>query len=120
DELGLPPLWGRAINAPDSPVRGKGNLVTVLGHRFFSRTFGNDANVIGKTLKTEGVELVVIGVMPQGFLGLQADAGTDFYVPNYSLTPMRPECRGASRVERPLARTGGGSDAIDARNRGAQ
>ncbi len=91
DVLGVPPLWGRAINAADSPVRGKGNLVTVLGHRFYSRTFGNDPNVIGKTVKTEGVELMVIGVMPQGFVGLQADAGTDFYVPNYSVTPMRAD-----------------------------
>ena len=44
-----------------------------------------------KTIKMEGVELTVIGVMPSGFGGLQADVGIDLYVPNYTITPMRPE-----------------------------
>jgi len=91
DVLGVPPLWGRTIGPEDSPVRGRGSLVTVLGHRFWSRTFGNDPTAIGKTVRTEGVELTVIGVMPPGFVGLQADSGTDFYVPNYSVTPMRQD-----------------------------
>jgi predicted permease len=91
DVLGVQPLLGRTIGPADAPVRGRGSLVTVLGHRFWSRTFGNDPTVIGKTIRTEGVELTVVGVMPLGFVGLQADAGTDFYVPNYSVTPMRQD-----------------------------
>lgn len=91
DVLGVQPLWGRTLGPADAPVRGRGSLVAVLGHRFWSRTFGNDPGAIGKTIRSEGVELTVIGVMPQGFVGLQADAGTDFYVPNYSVTPMRQD-----------------------------
>jgi predicted permease len=91
DVFGVAPLLGRTIGADDAPMRGKGQLVTVLGYRFWTRMFGGDPNVIGKTIRTEGVELSVIGVMPAGFGGLQADAGTDFFVPNYSVTPMRPD-----------------------------
>jgi predicted permease len=89
--LGVQPLWGRTIGPADAPVRGRGSLVAVLGHRFWSRTFGNDPGAIGKTIRSEGVELTVIGVMPQGFVGLQTDSGTDFYVPNYSVTPVRQD-----------------------------
>ena len=91
DVFGVQPLWGRTLGPADAPVRGRGGLVTVLGHRFWSRTFGNDPNAIGKTIQSEGVDLTVVGVMPEGFVGLQADSGTDFFVPNYSVTPYRTD-----------------------------
>jgi putative ABC transport system permease protein len=91
DVFGVQPLWGRTIGPADAPVRGRGNPVTVISHRFWSRTFGTDPNAIGKTIRSEGVDLTVVGVMPEGFVGLQADASTDFFVPNYTVTPMRTD-----------------------------
>lgn len=91
DVFGVKPLWGRTLGPADAPVRGRGGLVTVLGYRFWSRTFGSDPNAVGKTIQSEGVDLTVVGVMPEGFVGLQADSGTDFFVPNYSVTPLRTD-----------------------------
>lgn len=89
--FGVPPMLGRTIGADDAPMFAKGNMVAVIGHRFWSRMFGGDPNAVGKTIKMEGAEITVIGVMPPGFGGLQADVGTDIYFPNYTVTPMRPE-----------------------------
>jgi predicted permease len=91
DVFGVRPMWGRTIRSDDAPTDGKGSLVAVIGHRFWMRAFNGDPAAVGKTIRSEGVELTIIGVMPPGFVGLQADAGTDFYVPNYSVTPRRPE-----------------------------
>jgi predicted permease len=91
DVFGIQPLLGRTITADDAPMFAPGKMVAVIGHRFWSRMFGGDRAAIGKTIKMEGAELTVIGVMPPGFGGLQADVGTDIYVPNYTITPMRPD-----------------------------
>ena len=99
ETFGVNPLFGRAITEEDSPIRARGNMVTVLGHRFWMRMFGGDPGAIGKTIWMEGVELTIIGVMPPGFNGLQADTAIDIWAPNYTITPMRPERpAGASEI----------------------
>jgi predicted permease len=89
--FGVQPLLGRTIADEDAPISARGQMVTVISHRFWTRMFGADPNAIGKTIRMEGVELTVIGVMPPGFGGIQADSAVDFFVPNYTVTPMRPE-----------------------------
>jgi predicted permease len=89
--FGVPPLYGRVITPEDAPYEQRGNLVAVIGHRFWARMFGGDPGAIGQTIRMEGVELTVIGVMPERFVGLQADSGTDIYVPNYTISPRRPD-----------------------------
>ena len=97
--FGVAPILGRVIDEADSPIDDTGSLVTVIGHGFWSRAFGADPNVIGRTVRMEGVELSVIGVMPRGFGGLQADGGIDVFVPNYTVRPRLPERpSGASHV----------------------
>ena len=89
--FGVAPLYGRAIAPEDAPYEQRGNPVAVIGHRFWTRMFGADPGAIGKTIRMEGIELTVIGVMPASFVGLQADSGTDIYAPNYTITPRRPD-----------------------------
>lgn len=70
--FGVNPMLGRAITDDEAPIAARDQLVAVIGHRFWTRMFGADPNVIGKTIRMEGVEPTVIGVMPAGFGGLQA------------------------------------------------
>ncbi|MDQ1468766.1 MAG: putative transport system permease protein, partial [Bryobacterales bacterium] len=54
--------------------------VTVIGDRLWKRRFKSDPNVLGKTLRMDGVETTIIGVMPPGF-GLFDSEDPDFFIP---------------------------------------
>jgi putative ABC transport system permease protein len=47
-----------AIGAPD---------VVVISHQLWTRRFGSDGNVIGRTITLDGRPRRIVGVMPQGF-----------------------------------------------------
>ena len=63
--LGVSPFMGRGFLA--SEERQGGPLVVVLGHGMWQRRFGADPQMVGRTLKFEGRDYQVIGVMPRGF-----------------------------------------------------
>jgi predicted permease len=89
--FGVPPILGRTITNADAPIDAPGSPVTVISHGFWTRAFGADPNVIGKTMRIDGVQLTVIGVMPPRFGGLRPDGGMDAFVPNYTVVPRRPD-----------------------------
>src|ERR1700682_653903 len=62
--LGIQPILGRAFSPnEDEP----GNRVVVLSHGLWQRRFGGDPAIIGKSLRLNGEQFQVIGVMPAGF-----------------------------------------------------
>jgi putative ABC transport system permease protein len=63
--LGVEPAAGRTITFDDDKPGGP--FVAVLGHEVKQRLFGDDANVIGRSLNLSGNSYTVIGVMPAGF-----------------------------------------------------
>jgi predicted permease len=75
DVMGVPVLLGRPPAAADA--RPEAPPVAILGYRFWQRQFGGDPTVIGRTLRLEGVQRVVIGVMPRRFMW----RGADVYLP---------------------------------------
>ena len=89
--FGVNPVLGRVITDDDAPLTRAGNRVAVIGYPFWTRMFNRDANVLGKTIRMDGIALEIIGVMPRDFVGIQADFGIDVYFPNYTVTPMRPD-----------------------------
>ncbi len=63
--LGAQPLLGRDFVADDDqPGHEK---VVIISEGLWRRRFGADANVLGKTLKLDGEDFVVVGVMPAAF-----------------------------------------------------
>lgn len=79
--FGVTPILGRPILETDAPILRPGNRVAVIGHRFWTRMFGADPSAVGRTIRVDGVELTVIGVLPLGFGGLHVDSGVDVFVP---------------------------------------
>jgi len=75
DVMGVPPLLGRTTSAADA--RAGAPPVAVLGYRYWQRQLGGDAAVIGRTLRLEGEQREVIGVMPRRFMW----RGADVYLP---------------------------------------
>jgi predicted permease len=67
----MPPLLGRTFgDAEDAPGREQ---VVVLSHRLWSRRFGADPGVVGRTIRLNGRPYAVLGVMPAAF-DLTADS----------------------------------------------
>jgi predicted permease len=55
---------GRTFNAEDNPP---GHRVVVVSHGLWVRSFGGDRRVIGKSITLNGLNYVVVGVMPPDF-----------------------------------------------------
>lgn len=64
-QLGVAPVLGRSFASREGLPGGP--PVIVLGHGLWASTFGGDANVLGRTVRLDDVDHVVIGVMPPEF-----------------------------------------------------
>jgi predicted permease len=63
--LGVQPFLGRTF-LPEEEVRGKDHEV-VLSYGLWQRRYGADRALVGKTIKVDGEDLTVVGVMPRDF-----------------------------------------------------
>jgi predicted permease len=64
--LGRTPATGRALTVADQ-ASGAPDVV-VIGHDLWTSRFAADPEIVGRTLRVEGVPHTVVGVMPAGFL----------------------------------------------------
>jgi predicted permease len=63
--LGVQPLLGRNISAEEEqPGRDR---VMIISYALWQRRFGGDQEILGQTIKVDGVPRTVIGIMPEGF-----------------------------------------------------
>jgi len=63
--IGLAPLIGRVFTEDED--RPGGAPVVVLGQTLWERTFAGDPGVLGRVLRLDGRDCMVIGVMPRDF-----------------------------------------------------
>lgn len=63
--LSVRPMFGRDFEAKDDTPDNA--MVVILSHGFWTRRFGQDRNVIGRTINLSGLTRTVIGVMPPSF-----------------------------------------------------
>jgi predicted permease len=87
------PFMGRALTAADDDRAG-GNPVLVLSDKGWRRHFNRDPNVIGRTVLVTGAPYEIVGVMPEGFRGLEVIA-PDFWAPLARVADFKPKVRGA-------------------------
>ena len=90
--VGVPSVMGRALT-PSDEERSGGNAVMVLSDKGWTRRFDRDPNVLGRTVVVNGLPFEIIGVMPEGFRGLEVSA-PDFWAPLSLLAQFRPADRG--------------------------
>ena len=76
--LGVSPLFGRTIGNDEFST---GELVVVISARLWRSGFGAAQDVLGRTLKVEGVPLTIIGVMPPAFSSVGVEQIPDVIVP---------------------------------------
>jgi predicted permease len=86
------PVMGRALTPADDERTG-GNPVVVLSHKGWNRRFNRDPNVVGRTVLVHDAPFEIIGVMPEGFRGLEV-GGPDLWAPLSQLAAFEPKYRG--------------------------
>ena len=96
-EWGLEAFAGRLIR-PEDDRRGAAR-VALLSHGFWSRQFGADRNVVGRTLRLDGQPYLVVGVLAPAI-----EIGTLSEIDVW--TPLTPEADPTDRVVRTLLVTG--------------
>jgi putative ABC transport system permease protein len=85
--LGVTPMLGRTFTAEEARLSSASARVALIGHRFWQRVFGADPNVVRRTIRTEGVEVRILGVLPESYGGLQVDGSVDIVAPFGGIMP---------------------------------
>jgi putative ABC transport system permease protein len=65
ETLGKPVMLGRVFGDREATVGGERTVI--LGHGLWTRRFGGDRTIVGRTISLNGVPYEVLGVMPQAF-----------------------------------------------------
>jgi putative ABC transport system permease protein len=78
DVLGVSPQVGRLFDAQETASPSSSTLA-LLSYGVWTRRFGSDPSVIGRTLGLNGISHTIVGVMPPGFHGLTGRA--DVWLP---------------------------------------
>lgn len=81
DLLGLKAALGRTFRADEYATIGSAPVL-VLSHNFWTTRLAADPAVIGRTYTVNGHGFTVIGVMPQGFRGLNTFNNPSFWAPS--------------------------------------
>jgi putative ABC transport system permease protein len=63
--LGVQPLYGRWFLPEDEA--GDGTAAVILSHALWQQRFGADPKCIGRTIRLDGRDHTIVGVMPEGF-----------------------------------------------------
>jgi len=90
--LGVHAVRGRTL-LPSDDEAGARHPVVVLSHRAWARKLNGDPQVVGRHLTINGAAHEIVGVMPEGFRGLEVSAG-DYWAPLSMLAEHRPSDRG--------------------------
>jgi predicted permease len=64
--LGVSPLLGRTVSAEED--RFAGSAIAVISYGLWQRQYGGSTDVIGKSIRLDGEDHEIIGVMPRGFM----------------------------------------------------
>ena len=67
------PIAGRLFE--DSDERGDAHLVALLSEPFWRTHFNADPNVVGRTLRVDGIHTEILGVLPASFAFPRSDVG---------------------------------------------
>jgi predicted permease len=84
DSFGIPPAIGRVLAQSDDATLGS-NPVAVLSYDYWTRRFGRDPNVIGRTFRLphreQQVVFQIVGVADERFTGTEPGSAVDIFVP---------------------------------------
>lgn len=77
--LGVKPFHGRGFSAADNQAGSP--PVALISYRFWQRQFRGADNIIGRQIVINRAPVVVIGVLPRSFNGVEAGTRPDLWMP---------------------------------------
>ncbi len=80
DVLGVPMALGRSF-LPEEDIEPMAHPVVILGYRTWTREYGGDPRIVGKSVRLGDRPFTVVGVAPEGFNGTFPVIVTSFYAP---------------------------------------
>ncbi len=80
DVLGLKPARGRFF-LPEEETSPGAHPVAVMSYGTWQARYGRRENVVGQTIRVNGMSFTVIGIGPRGFIGVNAIFGPDLWIP---------------------------------------
>ena len=93
--LGVRPLLGRFFRPEEDAGPGSPPVV-VLSESLWSRQFGSDPAIVGKSVPINGAPFTVVGVAPANFIGSLLGLGTELWAPLAQSPRLEP---GGGRLE---------------------
>jgi putative ABC transport system permease protein len=82
ETLGIAPALGRFFTvADDRSGGGPDGLVAVISHASWTRRFGRDPSVIGRTVRIDRRVFTIVGVSPAGFFGVAPGLAPELTIP---------------------------------------
>jgi len=76
--LGLKPQRGRTFTAEE--YAGRGERAIIISSRLWRTRFGSREDLVGRPVQTRAGSAVVIGILPEGYLGVAENDGTDYWL----------------------------------------
>ena len=89
ETLGLRPVMGRFF-VPEEDRTPGAHAVIVIGYGAWQQRLGGAADVIGCTMRINGLVFTIAGVAPEGFKGVNAIFGPDIWVPAMMAEQLLP------------------------------
>jgi predicted permease len=108
--LGVPMALGRSF-LPEEDATPGSHPVVILGHRTWESDFGRDPDILGRTVRLNGMPFTVVGVAPRAFTGSMPVLVTGYFSP----LMMTKALMGGAAGPDPLAQRGSRSMFIKAR-----
>ena len=100
--LDIQPQIGRLITPEEDQVENWAP-VALISDRFWERRFERDPQVLGQTIRLDGVVTTIIGVMPPGIERSIFEPGADLWVPSRTNAAQVISAAGFLRVFARLA-----------------
>ena len=93
--LGVQPSLGRAFLSSEDQALGR-DAVVILGRDFWVSQLNANPSAVGSTIRLNGVEFRIVGVVPSGFSGVNQLLNPSLFVP----MAMFPRLTGSNPMER--------------------
>ncbi len=105
DVIGVRPRIGRRFVAED--IGPNGARVVIITHQLWQRAFGGDPGIVGRRVQLNNIEMTIIGVMPESFVGPTFTAEALLPLPFANILRSSPR-NVRSRAWRTIVRTRAG------------
>jgi predicted permease len=87
----LRPALGRFFEeSDDQPGGGDSGWVAVLGYTYWKSRFRADPQAVGSLMAVDGAPVRIVGVLPEGFRGLEPPAMVQILLPRHFLSVASP------------------------------